>query len=62
MGILDFFGAVGGIISSIVNTVIDGFTSIKDAVTNFFDIIGVLFNYIPSPFKEIILILTISFS
>ena len=30
MGILDFFGAVGGIISSIVNTVIDGFTSIKD--------------------------------
>ena len=55
MGILDFFGAVGSIISSIVNTVIDGFTSIKDAVANFFDIIGVLFNYIPSPFKEIIL-------
>ncbi len=55
MGILDFFGAIGDIISSIVDTVINGFTSIKEAITNFFVIIGVLFNYIPSPFKEIVL-------
>ena len=55
MGILDFFGAIGDIISSIVDTVKNGFVNIKDAISNFFSIIGVLFNYIPSPFKEIFL-------
>lgn len=55
MGILDFFGAIGNIIASIVSSVKNGFSALNNALSKFFSIISTLFNYIPSPFKEIFL-------
>lgn len=57
MGIIDFFGTIGNILASIVDAVFNGFSMLGNFITNFFDIVKMIFDFIPSPFKEIIEVL-----